>query len=716
MTPSLPAFFNHCLQGITHKAAREDAKQVDARSPLLDTILQAFAYLIPNHPSACRPFVGQIKTLLAPLLAPTPSSHQKKGSSFVKQPFVSRSSSLLAQKLFALLPTCAPKNTASDEYSRSVKALVTHIHRTADHVFRAVVEEPRPPTSTVDPGAFEEIVSDKCEDEFGLSRWRGIYAGAERLDGLMHFLQAYISTVSAMPYNLPVGSIWHCVERLLGVVGPVSPIYKDQIGQLAQNLEIDRDEREGLWAMLPLIHIGAIETTSVLLSRINLTAGSICSVAINQLTWSFKACGGEVNVRKSIYAIFAQLLSLYGPSTSHAAVKLMAPLIRTCCEDVLPTMPAQSSSNAPVSAGPNKQSNNPSVDNPDSYLKPSTAKALVQSDSSELRTAALELLPLFLSKLPAQHLSSSIRTQIDRTAILVNDKEAMLASVLSPPQKRSKGKGVNSIMPFVARAHPDAVEIETLIRPRMPVIPNRKLDDGNLDSDGEGSRNGNHHAMAIDQDYQSKPSNGTFNATPFDFSHVQGTPSTHPLPTDEEPPINRNTELDDQPTSMQNQESPSLPSLSKRPRSSSPSPDDHHPSAEPPSKRINLDPLAPHVSSLPPVIVTEDKVFLDPDPNPIPTTEHGGAQGPRSVDAEPEYGQRPTADYVRENIKESTYPSALNKGKGRAVESDGGKDEGDVEGGEGERGEGEGSSVRSETPEINWELNPALFESSEEEE
>ena len=61
----------------------------------------------------------------------------------------------------------------------------------------------------------------------------------------------------------------------------------------------------------------------------------------------------------------------------------------------------------------------------------------------------------------------------------------MVASVLNPPVKRKGRKDASSIMPVLARSFPECVEVEALIRPRMPVRQPRRGEEGESQSEGD---------------------------------------------------------------------------------------------------------------------------------------------------------------------------------------------------------------------------------------
>ncbi|KAJ6185603.1 hypothetical protein N7519_006904 [Penicillium mononematosum] len=74
---------------------------------------------------------------------------------------------------------------------------------------------------------------------------------------------------------------------------------------------------------------------------------------------------------------------------------------------------------------------------------------------------------------------------MDRSIILTSDKDAMFASVLNPvPAVKGRGAG-SSIIPFLTRPYADQMEVEALVRPRMPVLMTAPELDAYVDEDEE---------------------------------------------------------------------------------------------------------------------------------------------------------------------------------------------------------------------------------------
>jgi pre-rRNA-processing protein RIX1 len=79
------------------------------------------------------------------------------------------------------------------------------------------------------------------------------------------------------------------------------------------------------------------------------------------------------------------------------------------------------------------------------------------------------LLPLFISHIPQQYLSISLRSLIDRTAVLSHNRDAMLASILHPFAGKN-GSSIASVTPYLIREFGHDAIVELLLRPRMPLV------------------------------------------------------------------------------------------------------------------------------------------------------------------------------------------------------------------------------------------------------
>ncbi|MCJ1356348.1 MAG: hypothetical protein MMC33_006343 [Icmadophila ericetorum] len=492
-TPSLPAFITACINLImmpiphAEKNSAKTSKRVDIHSPLLETVLCAFLQLIPHHPSVFRPFIGQLKSLLSRLLAPTPSSSLGDDQNIAETSTPSCSTVALGQQLFSLLSFCAPKNAFGEDWGNTMRVVQIHFHRTADYVFRAVDEDwisLNKRTSSVDSRKYGKEVGDQVDDNLGLPAWRGVFAGTERLVGLLQLLQSHVAIASNSTVTIPVGSFLSLIERTLSILPPSNSQSAHEM-PTRLNPEIERDEREGLWLGLPQIHASSIELLSLLLSRLDANSLPFVQSAMEQLLWIFLQTQPNENVRRCIYQAATQIINLYGPSLPRKVASSMSGLIRTCCADILESGGQPEKGPHTTTSGQSNSSNKPTAaDNADSYLQSKDKSECTSTTPTELYNAASAFLPLTLSRIPSGHLAFALRAEIDRTAILAKHKETMFASVLNPPIQ-AKRKNISSILPFIARQYADSFEVEATIRPRMPLLQHQRNANGEFDDEDD---------------------------------------------------------------------------------------------------------------------------------------------------------------------------------------------------------------------------------------
>ena len=135
-----------------------------------------------------------------------------------------------------------------------------------------------------------------------------------------------------------------------------------------------------------------------------------------------------------------------------------------------------------------------------------------------------------LSKLPSETLSKSLRRGLDRTAILCQHQDSLLATVLNPPPSSSQQPS-SSLLPFLARAQPASLGTEALLRPRLPSFRVSTVtvaglnDDQMQDVDDSNTFGG----AILPSNFESTPGNGRFNretGTSAGFEPVQDTVNT----------------------------------------------------------------------------------------------------------------------------------------------------------------------------------------------
>lgn len=472
-TPSLPAFIQYGLQIANSKAP----------ASLLQIILESFNELLPRHHTTFRTSLKQLNPLLVALIAPTPSNklfeEHKAGSRYEITTAVIEA----AQQLYVQLPCCAPKGAPSEEWEKSLKCTVQSAHRVADKVFRAVLEDWQPASreAVTNGHTLDDEVQDLDFDNMGLPVWSGIFAGSERLVHLLRLTQQYLANSTPSAVSLNISAIMDLITRVLSLTLPGTGGKSFQTAARFNN-QVSKEERENLWMVLPDLHVVAVEILLVLANRSQSSTLPLDALIIDQLTWVFASEQYLVQVRTAVYHGVKMVLQRSGTGLSKSAVDSLVPLMRACCEDLLPTDPVIVATKP--TPGESKAAGNApaqTTGNADTFLNSSKAAEATGLNFAGLTEAAHDLLPVFLADIRAQYLSDAMRSRLDRTATLTQHKTAMLASVLNPPPSKRFGKPAASILPLMARLFAASQDIEGLLRPRMPVI---RL--GTQDTDGDG--------------------------------------------------------------------------------------------------------------------------------------------------------------------------------------------------------------------------------------
>jgi len=169
----------------------------------------------------------------------------------------------------------------------------------------------------------------------------------------------------------------------------------------------------------------------------------------------------------------------------------LSPLVRSCCQDLLSDLNPNGSTPSELKSKPKGNQNSA---NADSFLN-SAVGGSYQTAPFPVYAAAYQLLSTLLSWLPLEHLPLPLRAEIDRTAILTGDHNAMLSSVLNPAPITKGRRGTPSILPFLTRRYPDRMAVECLLRPRMPILAGapviiRSIMEDDKDSDEDEGEDG----------------------------------------------------------------------------------------------------------------------------------------------------------------------------------------------------------------------------------
>ena len=406
-----------------------------------------------------------------------------------------------ARRLYVQLPSCAPKGASSQDWDKMMRDVVKNVHRVADKVFRAVVEDwqsSHTVVSTAIGNTLDDEVRDVEKDPMDLTPWSGIYAGGERLIGLLRLLKEYLANPTPSAVFLQVGLIMDLVMRMFSLTVPTL-VGSTSSNNVRFNNQVSKEEREHLWLILPEIHVETMEVVLALTDRLDDNASALDLVILDQLVWVFGSEKGHVQVRAGCYRVLARVLSRSGLALSKSSVDSLAAIIRRCCEDLLPLeAPSAVAKHTPAQKKANGGGKQQQVSaNADSFLNSALSTNNVAADYVGLRQAAYQLVPVLLSNIRPQQLSDSLRTRMDRTAILTKHKDAMMASVLNPPPSKKFGKPTASILPLLTRSFAKEKDVESLVRPRMPVVRTGSRD---VDTD-EGDEDEGEEAEEEEDDY-----------------------------------------------------------------------------------------------------------------------------------------------------------------------------------------------------------------------
>lgn len=474
--PSIPAFITSCLNLLKARLSSTKGKEIISFGTLSSTVLCAFCELLPIHVTLFRPFIAQIRAIILPLIAPTPSTLE------METPTISQSNIPLTEpvsicqtsrRLFVLLNMSVPRNASADEWTKSLLIVVKALHLTANKVFRAVVEDWELTSNKTDMNAgpiqdSADIVCDLEDNGLGLPGWKGIYAGIERLDGFLHIMQEFLKNSTAQSVTFPVSEIFDVLNRILSVFPPSDEKGKD-VSNPRINTEIERDERDVLWINLPNLHVSALEVLSLVSSRFGYGNAAVSHGVIEQAFWVFEIEHTNDDIRNIIYELVSKTLLSFGLSTPKFICRSLSKCISFCCDDLLPSLEQQTKSVA--SANAQHLSIGSMEINADSYLESIPIVVNMKPNTSaKIRMAAEVLLSSALTNLPKGFLPFALRAQMDRTAVLTRNKRGMLASIMNPPARRKGAREMASTLALLTRSFPHSLEAEAFMRPRMPVL------------------------------------------------------------------------------------------------------------------------------------------------------------------------------------------------------------------------------------------------------
>lgn len=475
-TPSLPGFITACLGLIGGP---------EANAKTLSAVLNAFTHLAPRHPAIFRTFLDKIKSVTRDI------------ARCATQPQALRA---LASRLAVVLHHCKPKDTAAASWTDDLTVTINEAHTQLDRLLDGVQEHWQ---SQSERGATDSATQLPVHD--APARVEAVHNAADALPLLLTHCDTLLSTPTSMVVSVRIGMVSDLLSRLYATAGCLG-LPSAQSTQFKP--DVTREEQHAVLAVLPTLHASVLAFTHLLVSTHHATVLPILQPAIDQLVWIFRSEYTQTQVRSAAYNLLSTILDTIGPSLSKEVVTTLLTIIKACCTDLIDA-PGDTSQ---LDTAADKDVSQVNADS----ISRKTTTATVAEPARNLATAAAQsLLPVLLAKLPSKCVPDAIRIQMDRTALLTRNKEALLASVLNPPAVRQGQRASASLLPFLAREYPQDPQVEALLRPRMPIIQTtgrrkgQTTDDGDDDSSDVGieSLHADDEVTPIDEPVESAPAN-----------------------------------------------------------------------------------------------------------------------------------------------------------------------------------------------------------------
>ncbi|RMZ83674.1 hypothetical protein DV738_g1017, partial [Chaetothyriales sp. CBS 135597] len=418
-TPHLPAFITATLTIIRPSSRQSGSKTRTTTSPLLPSVFHCWSELLQYYGNTIRPFVSRIKPICLSVL-----SESGQASSLQD----------LAAQVLASLCRCSPKNAVQGEWDSAFRLLIKTAHDTLDLVFRGVREDRAPADLASSRPSIRHNYSQppltETHDPAGLLPWKGIRDGTQRVINLFRWMEKMVHC-SSQPATVPIGELVDLLTRVFSVIIPDVKKYLPRL-----NAEVGKEEREELWSSLPELHVAGLRFSTSLTLVFGQVLFSTFSTLSNQVLDLFLAEKWHANIRLQSYVFWTTLIQTSPFACTQVDRQTFNNLCKSCCLDLGGLISQQDQNQqandnalrttAATAGSKSSQTSSLSLD----------SNQRRQRSRSALSQAAEELLATLLEQTPATVFSAQARTELDRTAILLNDQRALYASVLNPPATR----------------------------------------------------------------------------------------------------------------------------------------------------------------------------------------------------------------------------------------------------------------------------------------
>ncbi|KAI1500450.1 rRNA processing/ribosome biogenesis-domain-containing protein [Biscogniauxia marginata] len=448
VTPTLSTFATACLQVLKPPVSSKAAK---APYSLVQTIFEALSTLIPLYPTTLRRFTTDFKAEARRFVVPTSSDG-------ILVPELLQESS---RHLVVRLHMTTPKGGDSIDWTRHVEGLIKTLHTTADHVFRAV-EETWESTSgyTIQPVKFDGESQGGSDLAEQFPPWVGVQAGSERMIGLISFIADYLRCRTKTAVTIPISAIIDVTARISSIMPPNPG--GDRSESVQMNPAVGREEKDELWIVFPDIQVAAMRLLLVMTRRLKRNYVPVAQETLDQLLRIFESSYRLPHARLVAFLLLKEILCLCGPTMAKITVEGLSLVIKSCCRDLLGAAGHLKRPRQQITTVPNGSKSKPINQNVDAFLSNRAEdESMPVSLSQDHISAASALLPTLFSHVPQQHLPSSLRSRMLRTAILCRLRDAQVASVLHPSRDRS-GRTPQVILPYLVQQFPQDESVEIL--------------------------------------------------------------------------------------------------------------------------------------------------------------------------------------------------------------------------------------------------------------
>ena len=448
VTPTLPTFAAACLQLLKPPAT---SKGIKAPYSLIETVFESISTLLPLYPTTLRQISTKIKTDARPYLAATG----------YECAVVPRSVQESSRRLIIRLHMTATRNGDAAEWSKHIETLIKEFHNTADQVFRPVHESWESSAGYIPQQVnFDMGPQGGSDQPDGLPIWRGMQSGSERIIGLLDFIGECLRCSTRSAVTIPISAITDVIMRISAIIPPSSQNNKIELMQA--NPAVEKEERDDFWAVFSDIQLAALRLQTVLIQRLGRNFLPVAQESLDQALRIFNSSFRLPEIRTTAFLVIKEILCLSGPTMQKTMVEDLGLVIKSCCRDLLGAAGHLKHPKQQATTSQNGSKSKTVTQNADAFLSTKTDEETISvSLSTEHLMAAEALLTALFSSLPQQHVPSAIRIRMLRTAILCQNKDAQVASVLHPSRDGS-GRMPHVILPYLARQYPHDQDVELL--------------------------------------------------------------------------------------------------------------------------------------------------------------------------------------------------------------------------------------------------------------